>query len=86
MSCVMSKNEAHIPPVAIALALAPAILVAALTTGLAVSRNSPETPPARIADCHFIAEATGRLACYDGLAREQSPTPAKGGLAILPPD
>jgi hypothetical protein len=64
--------------------LAPAAVVLALSI-LFGSFRAPEEqlPKASLADCQSINEAPGRLACYDMLAKQHVPIPAKGGQAIL---
>jgi hypothetical protein len=66
------------------MALAPAAVVLALSVLLG-SFKAPEEelPKASLADCQSINEAPSRLACYDMLAKQHVPMPAKGGEAIL---
>ena len=65
-------------------ALAPAAVVLALSILLGSFRApEEELPKASLADCQSINEAPGRLACYDMLAKQHVPIPAKGGQAIL---
>lgn len=64
--------------------LAPAAVVLALAI-LFGSFRAPDVqlPTASLADCQAINEDPGRLACYDMLAKQHVPMPAKGGQAIL---
>lgn len=68
--------------VAVMLALTPAAVILGLTV-LFASLKIEEPPKASLADCQAIREAADRLACYDMLAKERLPMPAKGGQAIL---
>ena len=70
---------------AITLALASAALVLLASIVLLSFRATEESPKATtFVDCQAIREASGRLACYDALAKQQTPVPAKGGEAIVP--
>lgn len=68
---------------ALALALAPAALVVTISIVFLSYKAEEELPKATFVDCQAIQEAAGRLACYDALAKEQLPVPAKGGQAIF---
>lgn len=69
---------------AITLALAPAALVLAASIIFLSFRATEESSRVTLVDCQAIREAPGRLACYDALAKQQMPVPAKGGEAIIP--
>ena len=69
---------------AITLALASAALVLLASIVFLSFRATEESPKATFVDCQAITQASGRLACYDALAKQQTLVPAKGGEAIVP--
>lgn len=74
----------RLPPAAVGLALAPALLVLVATLTPMAIKGMPEAPKSHLTECLAIREAQSRLACYDALAKQQLPVPAKGGEPILP--
>lgn len=76
------KSPFRARAVAVVLALTPAALILGLTV-LFVSLKIKEPHGTSMADCQAIREDAGRLACYDMLAKERLPVPAKGAPAIL---
>ena len=77
-------GRARCAPASIAMALAPVLLIVALSfLSTATKVTDEEVPKAAIADCLDINAAHGRLACFNMQAKEKLPVPAKGGLAIL---
>ena len=77
-------GQARCAPANIAMALAPVLLIVALSFLSAATKvTDEEVPKAAIADCLDINAAHGRLACFNMQAKEKLPVPAKGGLAIL---
>lgn len=77
-------SEARVPPAAAGLALAPALLVLIATLTPIAIKGAPEAPKSGLSQCLAIRETQSRLACYDALAKQQLPVPAKGGEPILP--
>ena len=88
MHGIMSNTTQHIwrsqfSRAVVALALAPAALVLLASIIFISFKATEELPGATFVDCRAIREAAGRLACYDAVAKEQMPMPAKGGQAIF---
>jgi hypothetical protein len=75
---------ARLPPAAVGLALAPVLIVLIATLAPVAVRDARLAPRSEFADCLAITESQGRLTCYDALAKEKQPMPAKGGEPILP--
>ena len=77
-------GRARCAPASIAMALAPVLLIVALSFLSAATKvTEEEMPKAAIADCQDINAAHGRLACFDMQAKAKLPVPAKGGQPIL---
>lgn len=74
----------RLPSAAVGLALAPAFFVLIATLAPVAVKDARLASKSGIAECAAIEEPQSRLACYDVLAKEQPPIPAKGGEPILP--
>lgn len=74
----------RLPPVAVGLALAPALFVLIATLAPVAVKDGRLAPKSAIDRCLTIDAPQSRLACYDALARQVPPMPAKGGEPILP--
>lgn len=74
----------RLPAAAVGLALAPALFVLLATLAPIAVKDARLTPRSGFAECLAIEESQSRLACYDALAKEKLPLPAKGGEPILP--
>lgn len=74
----------RLPPAAVGLALAPVLIVLIATLAPVAVKDARLAPRSEFADCLATADSPRRLACYDALAKEKQPMPAKGGEPILP--
>ncbi|MFZ5677341.1 MAG: hypothetical protein ACOZAM_30635 [Pseudomonadota bacterium] len=73
-----------LPPAAVVLALAPALFVLLATLAPVAVKDTRDAPKSGMDECLTIAAPQDRLACYDTLARQERPLPAKGGEPMLP--
>ncbi|MGE0239274.1 MAG: hypothetical protein AB7F09_13310 [Parvibaculaceae bacterium] len=80
---VLRRSRRTLPPVVMALALAPAALVAAALLLSPFFDATSDEPLPTLAQCRTISEAGDRLACYDRLEGKPLPLPAKGEQAAV---